>query len=361
MSNVPEDRITLNRVVGHDRVIDTLRQAHAGDTVHHAMLFAGPAGVGKFTIARAFAAMMNCTDRAPGGDACGVCKSCRRILGNEQDRGGGHPDVFEVRPDGRQIKIAQIRDLIRVVAFPPIEANVRVVIIEPADALGEEAANALLKTLEEPSSHTRFILVSSSPDALLITIRSRCQRVLFGRIPDDALAGLLEARFKVTPEQARDSASVADGSLGEALALLEDPVMSQRNELLARLLAIPPGDALACFALAADLYDLRSRIRTVLDVLARLYRDVLLVRVGALALEDVAHPALKPQIEAAVSRYGVRALMARVDLIEDTRHGIVERNLNPRLSLERMVLALTAEPGREGVTFSAQALTDAGR
>ncbi len=362
MSTATQDRITLDRLVGHERVIDTLRQAHHGGAVHHAMLFAGAAGIGKRTIARALAALLNCTGgEPPRRDACGACKSCRRILGSEVDRGGGHPDVLEISPEGRTIKIAQIRNLIRVVAFPPIEAQLRVVIIEPADALGEEAANALLKTLEDPSSHTRFILVSSSPDALLVTIRSRCQRIVFGRVPTDALARLLERDFKVPADKAREVSAVADGSVGQALGLLEDPVMSRRNALLARLLSIAPGDALACFALAGDLYDLRAQIGTVLDIIGRLYRDIMLVRAGSQSLADLAHPALTSQIAEASERYGPQSLLARIDLIEDTRHGIVDRNLNPRLSLERLVLALTAPPGREGVTFKVRELTDAGR
>lgn len=360
------NRVTLSHVVGHQRVVESLRHAHRNDTVHHAMLFAGPGGVGKRTVARGFAALMNCTNPTTqggpdAGDACGLCKSCRRILGSEEDRGSGHPDVIELEPDGRQIKIAQVRDLIRTVAFPPIEAKTRVVIVEPADALGEEAANALLKTLEEPSSHTRFILVSNAPDSLLITIRSRCQRVTFGRIDRASLGRLLAERFDVDSETARGVAGVADGSVGDALAMLEDPVMSRRHELLARLVEIHPGDALACFQFASDLYDLRSQVETVLDVFSRLYRDVLLVRTGSLPIEKVAHPTLAAEIQRLAARYGPRSLLARLDLIEDTRHGLVVRNINPRLSLERLVLGLTSPPGQEGIQFSVQAITDAGR
>ncbi len=353
-------------ILGHERVLEALVQAEASGTGHHALLLAGPSGVGKRAIAVGLAALANCVGDAPRDargrrtDACGVCKSCRRILrtgraGDESGPGargptgeGGHPDVLLLEPDGRQIKIAQVRELLRVVPFPPIEARQRVVIIDPADAMGPEAANALLKTLEEPSSHTRFILLSSRPDALLTTIRSRCQRVTVGRLDEAVVERALVDRFEVPADEAAAAAALSDGSLGDALQLLDDPLLRQRDALVRRLLDIAPGDVGSAFALAADLADAKDSRQTVFDMLTRLYRDLLLLRLGVSESLGLAHPNLAPLLRAAAERYGPQALLARLELIEDTRRGVLAVNLNPRLAFERLLVALTAAPGGEG-------------
>ena len=358
-------------ILGHERVLAALVQAEASGTGHHALLLAGPDGVGKRAIAVGLAALANCVGDAPRDqqgrrvDACGVCKSCRRVLRtgrSDPSRGrgasargtggasaeGGHPDVVLLEPDGRQIKIAQVRELLRVVPFPPIEARQRVVIIDPADAMGPEAANALLMTLEEPSSHTRFILLSSRPDALLTTIRSRCQRVTVGRLDDALVERALVDRFEVAPEEARAAAALADGSLGDGLRLLEDPLLRARDALVTRLLHIAPGDVGAAFGLAADLADAKDSRQTVFDMLTRLYRDLLLLRVGVGETLGLAHPNLLPLLQAAAERYGTQALLARIELIEDTRRGVTAVNLNALLAFERLLVALTAAPGYEG-------------
>ncbi len=337
--------------MGHARVVDALVQAHASGTVHHAYLFAGPDGVGKRGVARAFAALVNCTGEAPTDaqgrrvDACGACRHCDRILRVPES----HPDVLTLTLQGsRQIKIEQVREIIRLVPFPPLEAAYRVVVVDPADAMNEAAANALLKTLEEPSSRTRFVLVTSRPDALLTTIRSRCQRMLFGRLPVDGIARALAERHGVAADEAAALAALGDGSLGAALALRDDPVMAGRDALVRRFAAIPPGDVLDAFALASELADQKGSYGTILDILRRLYRDVLLLRTGGAARVGLALPHLQDVTEALAHRQGTSAVLHRLELIAQTERGLLVRNLNPRLAFERLLVALTAPPGEEG-------------
>ncbi|MEC9072562.1 MAG: DNA polymerase III subunit delta', partial [Myxococcota bacterium] len=208
----------LSEILGHNRVLNTLVAANANGTVHHALLFAGPDGVGKATVARALSALMNCTGQAPVDpegrpvDACGTCRSCRRILAEPTDGEVGessHPDLLALRPDGKTIKIGQVREILKVLPYPPLEARVRVVVIDPAEAMTVPAANALLKTLEEPPSSTQFILVSSQPDALLTTIRSRCQRIGFGRLRDEEVIAGLERHSDARGESAEMLTSMA--------------------------------------------------------------------------------------------------------------------------------------------------------
>ncbi|MEZ4265060.1 MAG: DNA polymerase III subunit delta' C-terminal domain-containing protein [Myxococcota bacterium] len=350
----------LASTVGHARVIESLVAAVAADTVHHALLFAGPDGVGKRRVALSFIALVGCTGDAPRDaagrrlDGCGSCRWCRHIHAYATGANAQPPpDLIVLAPEGtsRAVKIEPVRELLRVVPFPPIEAAYRYVLIDPAEALTVEAGNALLKTLEEPPSRTRFILVSSQPDALLITIRSRCQRVGFGRLRE---AEVSSALLNLGTAEGADVARVAplsDGSVGAALRLIEDPVMQKRDELLARLVAAS-GSAGAAFELAATFLEDKSALPTVFEVLRRVFRDALLVRESAAATMGLSHPhLLESVVRPLAERFGTEALLHRIALVDETERGILRRNINPQLSLERLLAAITAPPGREGASL----------
>jgi DNA polymerase III subunit delta' len=343
--------MVLDDILGHTRVRDGLKTAAATDTVHHAMLFSGPDGVGKSTVAKAFAALAACPTPTSTGDACGSCRSCDRILNHVTGEETRHPDVLWLSPQSSAvIKIAQVRNLLGIIPYPPLEARVRTVIIEPADALNVEAANALLKTLEEPPSSTRFILITSRPDALLTTIRSRCQSIHFGRLSDEHVErGLRDAG--IGPEQAKRGASLADGSLGVALERIDDPILAAGDEILERCIATRPGDATAAFRLAADLADPKEQVPQVLEVLLRFYRDALLLSVDATERVGLTHPHLADSLlKTVVERLGTEAILHRLALITDTQRAMTSRNIPGLLSLERLLVAILAPPGREGAT-----------
>jgi DNA polymerase-3 subunit delta' len=328
-------------ILGQEPVLRMLRQAHVAGRVHHAYLFAGPDGVGKRRVAAAFAGLCNCEAASPDGAACGSCRMCQRMRRVWEDE-NPHPDVFRLVPDGRQIKIEQVREVIRRVPFPPIEARFRFVFVEPADLLGEAAANALLKTLEEPPSRTRFVLVSSRPDAVLPTIRSRCQRVELSRLTDGQVREGLARAGGLDAATMEAAVALADGSLGAALALCHDPLMQEREALVARLLGIGPDDALGAMALAGELAEMKDGLPTVFQILRWAYRELLVARGGA------GHPGRLGALGSEVaSRLGPEALLLRLELLDETARGTLVRNVNPRLSLERLVLALTARPGEE--------------
>ena len=341
--------MVLDDILGHGALRAGLRASAASDTVHHAMLFSGPAGVGKTTVARAFAALAACPRRAPDEDACGSCRSCERILSHVQGEDTRHADVLWISPENSAvIKIAQIRALLGIVPYPPLEAEVRTVIIAPADTMNVEASNALLKTLEEPPSSTRFILVTDHPDALLSTIRSRCQSIHFGRLSEEEVqVGLVAAGLQLA--DAQRIAALADGSLGGALNLVDDPVLAGGDAILERCLSIRPGDATAAFQLAAELAEPKEQVGRVLELLHRFYRDAMLVSTGAADGIRLTHPHLTETLtRTAVDRLGTEAILHRLALISDTQRGLGARNLPAKLSLERLLVALLAPPGREG-------------
>lgn len=242
--------------------------------MHHAFLFEGPSGVGKATTARALAQAVNCERpiaRRIGGETietpigCGVCGACHKI---EQ---GIHPDVitFDMTPKGLT---ERVRELIAPLGFPPHEGKERVVILDPADDLAgaqqrAEAANALLKTLEEPPPRTRFVLVTAQPRRLPVTVRSRCQVVRFVPLATERIEELLIARHAVDAATARLAADAAQGSLGAAIAAIgqnetNEGLQAAVDDLLA---AASRGDRLGVLAasqtLAADRDDAIAAMR----------------------------------------------------------------------------------------------------
>src|SRR5262245_39776899 len=164
-------------LVGQPRVVALLRGAIERGRVPHAYLFSGPAGAPMLDCATALACALNCAARPAVGDACGECEPCAKIIA------GIHPDVVTLVREGAAniVPIESVRNqVIARIGLPPHEADVRVFVVEEATAMAPPAANALLKTLEEPPVRTLFVLCTTAPEQLLPTIRSRCQRVRFG-------------------------------------------------------------------------------------------------------------------------------------------------------------------------------------
>ena len=232
--------MTFRSLGGHRRVTALLSRAIARNTLPPTLLFAGPAGVGKWQAAVATAQALNCLNPvrpnhgpAPASDdglaidACGECRSCERIVR------GLHVDVVAVAPDDKaSIKIDVIRDVLARTWYRPFEGRRRVVSIREAETLEPQAQNALLKSLEEPPPATVFIMTTSVPGALLPTVLSRSMTVRFGRLPAADVAAVLVRDFEQAEAQARALAELADGSIGQALALENADVSVLRETAL---------------------------------------------------------------------------------------------------------------------------------
>ncbi len=209
----------LGQIRGQPRVVELLRRAMAQDRVPHAYLFTGLAGAGTYAAALALAAAMNC-ERAPG-EGCGTCAACERIAA------GVHPDVQTLERQGpsQTIPIEVIRkQVIPALGLPPHEARARLYLIEEATSLLDPAANALLKTLEEPPARTHFILCTGSPGELLPTIRSRCQRIIFQ--PPEVEASGEDATVRAV-EDLLEAAGTGDRM---KLALIADAMAASSGE-----------------------------------------------------------------------------------------------------------------------------------
>lgn len=241
----------LASVRAQQPAVETLRRSVAAGRVHHAYLFDGPEGVGKQLAALGLAQILVCERRAPGqSEACGTCSSCVRAVPRGEESTPRHPDVVVLErglyepatigrrtPEAQEISIDQVRTLVLArAAFPPSEGRAKVFIVRRAEELSVPAANALLKTLEEPGANTHFVLLSSAPDALLPTIRSRTQRVRFGSLPDDVVADLLTAQG-IDAAKAAEVAPFAAGSMTQALLLSDPEVNEQRRSFVSSALA----------------------------------------------------------------------------------------------------------------------------
>jgi DNA polymerase-3 subunit delta' len=220
-------------VRGHAVALAQLARALERGTLHHAMLFVGPKGVGKATVARALARALHCPV-APGR-GCGACPTCHRI---DTDRHAGLEWIVPETPGGK-IKVEAARELATRLLLAPFEGDAHVVVFDPAEALTDQAFNAMLKTLEEPRPGVYFVLVASALDGLLPTILSRCATVRFGRLQDDEVAAALDAALAQRTDAPEIPAArrllairLADGSPGAACELALDPTLDATHALL---------------------------------------------------------------------------------------------------------------------------------
>jgi DNA polymerase-3 subunit delta' len=319
-------------IYGQEGPITVLKSALEKKRVPHAFLFYGAEGIGKRTTALVFAKALNC--EAGGADACDACTSCRKI------DSGNHPDILIIKPEGQFIKVADIKELQERMRFRPLEGTRRVVIIDDAERMNITSANSLLKTLEEPSPTNVFVLVSSRPHLLPLTILSRCHRLRFNPVQRDVISAYLEKEHALAPDKALILSSSSGGSIGRALALHKGDYIALRDSILGRISKGTP-DPLGCLAMAGELAGDREDIEEALDILKTWYRDLLVFketgRTEALINRDHAG-----DIGRLAGLTDVEAILRGIRTIQDAAAAI-ERNVNKPLTLETMVFTLFAD------------------
>lgn len=315
---------------GHAGVVERLGRSITAGRVHHAYYFTGPDGVGKASTAVALAQAMSC-DRAPG-EGCGECPTCSRMARNI------HPDLVWVEAEGKQIKIQQIRQLEDRLAQGAHEAHALVILVNEVERLNVHAANALLKSLEEPRSGVHFVLVSAASHRVPITVRSRCQQVRFGPLSKEVLTELMAERVSLEADQAAEAARLADGSLSRALMLVDNEDFPVWQSWVVRLAAgeLPRSDVPG---------QVQTLLREVEDPVPVLGLLRLRLRDHVLLAADVAQGRLvqvephTPEAERASQRPLVEAQrrLAAVEAgLRDLRFYV-----NKHLALERVLLQLS--------------------
>jgi DNA polymerase III subunit delta' len=300
--------VPWHSIRGHDRVVESLRESVSQGRLPHAFLFVGPEGIGKRAFARTFARALLCERAADRTlDPCGLCPGCLQV------EAGAHPDLLEVkRPeDKHELPIKVIRDLCIDLGMKPARGTRKVAIVDDADDLNDEAANAFLKTLEEPPPGSALILIGTSAEAQLDTIVSRCRVVRFEPLSESDLAAvLLERGIVDDPAQAARLARLGAGSVSRARGLAS-PDLERFRRLLIDELAAPRGFDPPALARRLETFikeagkesvDQRGRARLLMAEMAGFFRDVLWQTAG-----------LEPPGPDPDDRPAVSTLAARID------------------------------------------------
>jgi len=359
-------------VLGQERVVRVLRKALASGTLPHAYLFYGPRGVGRFETACALAQALLC----PNGrlDACGTCLDCQRVdqeKGEKKEEQRCHPDflvlrplvkveedLFEVDPERGEIRIHQVRELERWLSVRSFHGGWRVCVFDGAEKINDNAANALLKTLEEPPPQSLLILIAAGRTQLPPTIQSRCQPLCFQALPPGEIERFLAARVPAGREDLALVAVLSDGSLGRALGALDEDrawFFEERGQWLRRFLMLfESGNRESLVGFAEDLAG-SARLADVLDLLVIWYRD-LVVFGGTRDAGRVLNRDQLQQVEAWSNRWDAPRLAEHLKVIRKAKGDIVRGRLNARLVLEGMVLRLLDGGRREAPPAVAGAL-----
>jgi DNA polymerase III subunit delta' len=384
-----------DQLIGQRSVSETLGRASSGQGMTHAWLFTGPPGSGRSNAAIAFAAALQCSrpgEQAgePAGEpGCGECHECRTVLA------GSHADVNVVRTQKLSIGVSEVRELVRSAALRPVGNRWQILIVEDADRLTDQAVNALLKSIEEPTPHTVWMLCAPSVEDVLVTIRSRCRLVTLRTPTPSDVAEFLVRAMGVAPSLAAYAARASQGHIGRARALVRDEATRNRRRevvsLPSRLTSLAP-----CLAAAASLaemakaeagvvtaeFDSREKAdldasygvvqrgrrpreyapalaaldkaqktrakRYVLDVVDRALMDLVSVYRDAIALGggaggDLVNEEMRAEVAELARTVNPEGHLRRIECIFEAREQMLEFNVPVALALESMMAGLSLE------------------
>lgn len=317
----------FDAIIGHRHPLQLLQSMLRTGQMPHAFIFYGIAGIGKYTAALAFAKALNC--RELKDDFCGRCRSCDKI---ERQT---HPDVVLVEPEKNVIKIEQIRDLQQQIAYRPVEGAWKTVIIDQAERLNTQAANCLLKTLEEPPDSTMLVLVSRSIAGMLPTVLSRCQQIRFAPLNDQDITTYL-CRSGVTPDRAAQVTGYAQGSIKRALFLAHGDFLERRAEMAAVLSRGSARHAADTLSLAAGIADDDEATVPALEFLHSWYRDLLMLHEGL--TEPVLYNRDMAEALSAACLHETRdSIVKKIQAIQSVQNSLA-LNVDVQLALESMLL-----------------------
>lgn len=319
--------MAFKEIKGQNKPIEILKGYLKSSSIAGAYLFTGQEGVGKYLAALNFAKAMNCENKSD--DVCDVCPSCIKINKNQ------HPDVHIIALQSAEaIKIEFIRNLKKDVALKPYTAKRKVFIINDAHYFTAEAANALLKILEEPPQDTSIILVSSKPTLLFKTIISRCQIVKFSPLKRQELKEVLQEEYHLDNYPAHYLAYFSEGRIGKALSLLNDKnILEEKNQVIDEFALSKRGVFLENLA-AQD----RNELRRALNILAAWFRDIYFIKMG-LPFQELINLDRKDQLLKVINRYDLLDLDQIFDCISNSLL-YLEENVNVRLLLSNLRMEL---------------------
>ena len=354
---------SFSEILGQERPKKILRQTMERGKIPHAYLFTGIAGIGKASMARILSMTLNC-HKFNAREACGECKPCRLM------KSGNFPnkEFFVVRPKEKDvsifneddskdkessalsIRIEHIREVERTLAFAPLE-KYRVCVIDQAEKMNVPAANAFLKTLEEPPPGNVLIMKTEDPSYLLPTIRSRCQRIAFQPLHAQDLADWLIEKRELDKDKAMLLAKISSGSLGRSIKMLDGDFLNKREEWLLMIIKFFGQSKID----ALNEIDLKSQkeerhksldlsetgevgIMDMVGVWEQWYRDLLLMRLGN-QKDLLINVDYSKKLKSIAGRLKVDNLINCIEVIEKARRNLT-KNINPKTAMGEMVLSL---------------------
>ncbi len=322
------------QVIGQDKILSLLDYGLKTNAIAHAYLLVGPRHVGKGTLAINLAQALNCDGpEVP----CGECRSCQRI------REGKHADVTPIGLDSRaEISIDDIRGLQRSANLPPYEGKCKVFIIDEAEYLSTEAANSLLKILEEPPPRVVWLLLAAEEERLLPTIISRCQRLQLKPVPSGRVQEILVDSYNVDGDKANLLTQLCHGRLGWAVsALANDDILEQRSQRIDKLASLLTDGLEQRFAYAQELAIRFSQNRKAgaetIEIWLDLWRDLMLTKGGCQeAIINVDYKTVLEEQARVLSLSEIKESLDNFGLLQEA----ISKNVNPRLALEWLMLNL---------------------
>ncbi|MEA2115368.1 MAG: DNA polymerase III subunit delta' [Thermodesulfobacteriota bacterium] len=324
--------MVFSKIIGQSKAVKLLSRALAGDRLAHGYLFTGPDGVGKTSIAMALAAYQFC-QASEDARPCGRCGGCMKFAS------GNHPDFLNIRPDGAAIKIDQVRELKKDLRFSPFESGMRIVILEDVQTMRREAANSLLKILEEPPPDNLLLLIASESEPILPTIISRCQVISFAPLTMDQAATVISRlNPQLDSKEAHTLAVLTSGCPGQVEVLHSEEVLELRNDCIQALLTGSQADA-GSVELALDLAgrvaDLKGGLDTFFDLLAIFFKE------NMVAILCDGEGSGDGEVDAARESWNLQQLSDMVKAVDSARRGLA-RNCNRGLVCEVLMLELFA-------------------
>jgi DNA polymerase-3 subunit delta' len=320
-------------LIGHEWAVDMLKKHVSTGTTRHAYLFAGPPGLGRRTLALRFAQALNCQTPLEAGIPCGHCRDCKQIEAMQ------HADltVVQAESEGGTLKVDQIREARRSLTFKPYQANYRVALFLRFQEANDNAANALLKTLEEAPSYAVLILTADNPEQLLPTIVSRCEVLRLRPLKIESIQSALENR-SIESNQARLIAHISGGRFGYALRLIEnEALLERREERLNDLQSLISASRVEKFAYADKLARDKESMRQAVLIWLSYWRDVMLR--SAQAETPLVNVDRNLEIEDLAERLDLSMARRAVNNFEDVLEKM-DRNVNSRLLAEVLLLDL---------------------
>lgn len=324
----------FHQIIGHEQIILHLKTAIRTGTVSHAYIFAGEDGMGKNTLASAFARSIQCENKREDGESCGTCKSCL------QAESGNHPDIIYVTHEKASLGVDDIRNqLNNDILIKPYSSSHKIYIIDDGEKMTEQAQNALLKTLESPPGYGVIILLTNNINALLPTILSRCVILKLNPVKEEDIKNYLMEAHKLPDYQAELSAVFAQGNVGRAISYASSEDFTAMKDKVLHLLKYL--DEMKLYELIEGLKEIseqKGNIQEYLDLITLWFRDILMYKVTR-DINLLIYKGEYPEISRQASKRSYEGLETIIKAVEKARIRL-NANVNFDIVMELMFLTI---------------------